>query len=67
MLPQAYVCARPMRSTRDLLRRRLHLVRKRSELLSHIQTTNSQYNLPPFAASPTRATAKASPNVSWIS
>jgi hypothetical protein len=35
-----------MRSTRDLLRRRNHLVRKRSELLGHIQNTNSQYNLP---------------------
>ena len=35
-----------MRSTRDLLRRRMHLVRKRAELLSHIQNTNTQYNLP---------------------
>ncbi len=28
------------------LRRRLHFRRKRSELLAHIQNTNSQYNLP---------------------
>jgi transposase len=35
-----------MRATRDLLRRRIHLVRKRAELLAHIQQTNSQYNLP---------------------
>src|SRR5919109_3250890 len=35
-----------MRATRDLLRRRMHLVRKRAELLAHIQNTNSQYNLP---------------------
>lgn len=35
-----------MRATRDLLRRRCHLVRKRAELLAHIQNTNSQYNLP---------------------
>ena len=35
-----------MRATRDLLRRRLHLTRKRAELLAHIQNTNSQYNLP---------------------
>src|SRR5688572_8503947 len=35
-----------MRATRDLLRRRTHLRRKRSELLSHVQKTNSQYNLP---------------------
>jgi len=37
-----------MRSTRDLLRRRMHLMRKRSELLAHIQNTNSQYCLPQF-------------------
>jgi transposase len=35
-----------MRSTRDLLRRRTHLMRKRAELLAHVQNTNSQYNLP---------------------
>src|SRR5215471_17472842 len=46
MLPQAYVYPPEMRATRDLLRRRCHLVRKRAELLTHIQNTNSQYNLP---------------------
>jgi transposase len=46
MIPQAYVYPAEMRSTRDLLRRRMHLMRKRAELLSHIQNTNSQYNLP---------------------
>jgi len=46
MLPMAYVYPALMRSTRDLLRRRMHLMRKRSELLAHIQNTNSQYNLP---------------------
>jgi transposase len=46
MLPQAYVYPATMRATRDLLRRRMHLVRKRAELLAHIQQTNSQYNLP---------------------
>jgi transposase len=46
MLPQAYVYPAEMRATRDLLRRRMHLMRKRSELLSHVQNTNSQYNLP---------------------
>jgi transposase len=45
-LPQAYVYPAAMRATRDLLRRRLHLTRKRAELLAHIQQTNSQYNLP---------------------
>ena len=44
--PMAYVYPRSMRSTRDLLRRRMHLMRKRAELLAHIHNTNSQYNLP---------------------
>src|SRR5262249_9595694 len=46
MLPQAYVYPAEMRATRDLLRRRMHLMRKRAELLTHVQQTNSQYNLP---------------------
>ena len=46
MLPQAYVYPAEMRATRDLLRRRMHLMRNRAELLAHIQNTNSQYNLP---------------------
>src|ERR671933_883087 len=46
MLPQAYVYPAKMRATRDLLRRRTHLMRKRAELLAHVQNTNSQYNLP---------------------
>src|SRR5262249_1193610 len=48
MLPMAYVYPALMRSTRDLLRRRMHLMRKRSELLAHIQNTNSRYCLPQF-------------------
>jgi len=46
MLPQAYVYPAAMRATRDLLRRRMQLMRKRAELLTHIHNTNSQYNLP---------------------
>jgi transposase len=46
MLPQAYVYPAEMRATRDLLRRRMYLTRKRAELLTHVQNTNSQYNLP---------------------
>src|SRR5262245_20135090 len=46
MVPLAYVYPPEMRATRDLLRRRCHLMRKRAELLAHIQNTNSQYNLP---------------------
>ena len=48
LLPQAYVYPAAMRSTRDLLRRRLHLVRKRGQLLAHIQNTRAQYNLAAF-------------------
>lgn len=46
--PIAYVYPRKMRATRDLLRRRMYLSRKRSAVLSHIQNINSQYNLEPF-------------------
>jgi transposase len=46
MIPVAYVYPAQMRSTRDLLRRRTYLMRKRAELLVHVQHTNSQYNLP---------------------
>jgi hypothetical protein len=42
MLPQAYGYPAAMRATRDLLRRRMALVRKRAELLTHVQQTNSQ-------------------------
>lgn len=45
-MPMAYVYPREMRATRDLLRRRISMVRKRAELLAHIQNTNNQYNLP---------------------
>ncbi len=44
-IPMAYVYPAGMRATRDLLRRRTYLVRKRADLLAHIQNTNSQYNL----------------------
>ena len=45
MMPMAYVYPAKMRATRDLLRRRNHLMRKRAELYAHIQNTRSQYNL----------------------
>lgn len=44
--PLAYSYPREMRSTRDLLRRRINLVRKRADHLAHIRNTNNQYNLP---------------------
>jgi len=46
--PVAFVYPRKMRSTRDLLRRRMYLVRKRAAVMAHMQNTNSQYNLGPF-------------------
>jgi transposase len=45
-LPQASVSPAEMRATRDRLRRRMSLTRKRAEWLAHSQHTNSQYNLP---------------------
>lgn len=44
--PLAYVYPAEMRSTRDLLRRRNHLMRKRAELVAHITCTDLQHNLP---------------------
>jgi transposase len=46
MLPQAYVYPAAMRATRARLRRRMPRMRKRAELLAHIQNTDRQYNLP---------------------
>jgi len=46
MFPQAYVYPAEMRATRDLLRRRTHLVRLRTEALAHVENSTSQYNLP---------------------
>jgi transposase len=47
--PLSYVYPKGMRETRDLLRRRMMLVRRRAELFTHLQIVNLQYNLPPFA------------------
>lgn len=44
--PTAYVYPRGMRATRDLLRRRLLFVRRRSELFAHIRIVFHQLNLP---------------------
>jgi transposase len=61
MIPMAYAYPSEMRATRDLLRRRTHFVRKRADLLAHIQNTNSQYNLPEFGKKPTHKV-----NKEWI-
>jgi len=44
--PLAYAYPSQMRATRDLLRRRMRLMRERAQLLAHVQNTTSQYNLP---------------------
>lgn len=49
LLPQAYAYPAAMRATRDLLRRRAYLVRRRAEALTHVQIINSQYNRPALA------------------
>ena len=59
LLPQAYVYPAAMRATRDLLRRRLHLVRKRGQLLAHIQNTRHQYQVPAFERSIVHAANRA--------
>ena len=46
-IPVGYVYPQGMRATRDLLRRRLFFVRKRSELYTHIRITFHQLNLHP--------------------
>jgi hypothetical protein len=44
LMPQAYAYPAEMRATRDLMRRRLHFVRLRAQLLAHVQITYHQYN-----------------------
>jgi transposase len=46
--PTAYPYPAKWRATRDLLRRRMYLSRRCSELVAHILNTNTQYNLPGF-------------------
>lgn len=61
LVPQAYVYPAEMRATRDLLRRRLHLVRRRGQLLAHIRccVSSTPYR-PSTAGSRTRPIATAS-------
>jgi transposase len=59
MLPLAYAYPQATRSTRDLLRRRMYFMHHQSELLTHIQNTNTQYNLPGFCKRIDRASNRA--------
>lgn len=45
MFPESYAYPKEMRATRDLMRRRSFFVRKRAELIAHIQMTYQQYNI----------------------
>lgn len=44
--PLAYVYPKQMRATRDLLRRRIKIVRHGANLKAHVSNSTSQYNLP---------------------
>ena len=57
--PIAYAYPKGMRETRDLLRRRMYLVHKRAELLTHVQIVNSQYHLPGFGGKLSRVANRA--------
>jgi transposase len=46
--PTAYPYPAEWRATRDLLRRRMYLMRRCGELVAHVQNTRTQYNLPGF-------------------
>lgn len=48
LIPMAYVYPEKTRAIRDLFRRRIYLVRRRADLLSHIQNTNTQYSCTPI-------------------
>jgi transposase len=61
--PLAYAYPQGMRETRDLLRRRTYLVRKRAELLTHLQILNAQYNLAPFPKKLSFAANRAELNI----
>ena len=49
--PTAYVYPADLRDTRDLLRRRGIIVRRRSATITHVQMVNHQQNLPAFPKS----------------
>ena len=52
-----------MRETRDLLRRRMYLVHKRAELITHLEILNAQNNLPPFGKKLSYAANRAELNI----
>lgn len=64
-IPMAYAYPKERRAIRDLLRRRMHLMHKRAELLSHIVNTKPSIICRLFPRNlPTKRIASASPSVS---
>lgn len=61
--PLAYAYPKGMRETRDLLRRRMYLVHKRAELITHLEILNAQNNLPPFGKKLRYAANRAALNI----
>jgi transposase len=61
--PLAYAYPKGMRETRDLLRRRMYLVHKRAELITHLEILNAQNNLPPFGKKLSYAANRAELNI----
>jgi len=61
--PVAYAYPKGMRETRDLLRRRMYLVHKRAELITHLEILNAQNNLAPFGKKLSLAGNRAELNV----
>jgi len=47
--PLAYAYPKTMRATRDLMRRRIKIIRHGAHLKAHVSNTTSQYNLPPHS------------------
>ena len=61
--PLSYAYPKGMRETRDLLRRRMYLVHKRAELITHLEILNAQNNLPPFGKKLSYAANRAELNI----
>ena len=61
--PLAYAYPKGMRETRDLLRRRMYLVHKRAELITHLEILNAQNNSPPFGKKLSYAANRAALNI----
>jgi transposase len=62
-VPLSYAYPKGMRETRDLLRRRMYLVHKRAELITHLEILNAQNNRPPFGTKLSDAANRAELNI----